>query len=238
MSEAENIEIRHLLESTRLFAGLGKDTIQAIASSGVIKAYSPDTYLFLQGDPAERIYILITGRVKLSQVTPEGQNVILRYVGPGEAFSVIAVLAEMKSPVSAEVVEPSRLISWNKDTFKDLMLRFPHLALNNLAVLAARTREFQDRIRELATERVERRIARTILRLARQTGRKVPEGILLGLSITRQEIAELAGTTLFTVSRTISQWENQGVIKAGREEIIILQPHQLVAIAEDLPLSE
>jgi CRP/FNR family transcriptional regulator, nitrogen oxide reductase regulator len=104
-----------------------------------------------------------------------------------------------------------------------------------LQTLADRVSEFQDRIRELTTERVERRIARALLRLAQQTGRKVEDGVLVDLLITRQDIAEMTGTTIFTVSRTMSQWETQGIIKSGREKIIIRRPHQLVVIAEDLP---
>lgn len=85
-------------------------------------------------------------------------------------------------------------------------------------------------------ERVERRIARTLLRLVRQSGRKVSEEVLIDIPLSRQDLAEMNGTTLFTVSRTLSQWEQQGLIQAGRERIVIVMPHGLVSIAEDLPV--
>jgi CRP-like cAMP-binding protein len=104
-----------------------------------------------------------------------------------------------------------------------------------LQILSGRVKEFQDRIRELSTERVERRIARALLRLAHQIGKKVPQGVYLDLPISRQDLAEMTGTTLYTVSRTLSKWETMGLITAGREHIIIHTPHGLVCIAEDLP---
>jgi CRP-like cAMP-binding protein len=116
-----------------------------------------------------------------------------------------------------------------------LMMRYPELAINALRVMAKRVQEFQDRYRELATERVERRIARALTRLARQAGRRTDEGVLIDLTLTRQDVAEMTGTTRFTISRTLAEWEQQGIVSVGRERIIITQPHALVTIAEDLP---
>ena len=101
--------------------------------------------------------------------------------------------------------------------------------------MAERMQELQERYRELATERVAQRVARAILRLARQTGRRVEGGVLLDLALSRQDLAELTGTTLFTISRTLSEWEQQGLVEVGRERVLIKSPHGLVVIAEDLP---
>jgi CRP-like cAMP-binding protein len=112
------------------------------------------------------------------------------------------------------------------------------LGLNGLRLVAGRFQELQKRYRELATERVERRIARALLRLARQTGRRTEGGVLLDLPLSRQDLGEMTGTTLYTVSRTLSSWEQQRLIETGRERIIIRNPHGLVSIAEDLPASD
>jgi CRP-like cAMP-binding protein len=101
-------------------------------------------------------------------------------------------------------------------------------------LLAGRLQELQDRYRELATERVERRVARALLRLARQTGRKVENGVLIDFPLTREDLAEMTGTTLYTVSRILSGWEKEGLIETGRQRVLIRSPHGLVAIAEDL----
>jgi CRP-like cAMP-binding protein len=223
-----------VLEQSDLFRDLESDELERVYRAAYLKFLETNAYLFYQGDPASRLHVLAAGRLKIAQVTPEGQQIIVHYVSPGEAMAVVAVLSDMEFPASAQAVEDSQVLSWEKRTMCELMLHIPTLALNALTIVANHAREFQDRIRELSTERVERRIARALLRLVRQTGRKVPEGVLIDLPLSRQDLAEMAGTTLYTVSRTLSQWESQGLIKAGRERVVILYPHGLVSIAEDL----
>ena len=99
--------------------------------------------------------------------------------------------------------------------------------------LAGRVKEFQDRYRELATERVERRVAHGLLRLSAQIGKQVEGGILIDLTLSRQDIAEMTGTTIFTVSRTLSKWEAQGIIESGRERVLVRKPDALRAIADE-----
>jgi CRP/FNR family transcriptional regulator, nitrogen oxide reductase regulator len=223
------------LEKTSLFSGLNLSELEAALYAGTIRGIETGGFYFQEGDPADRLYILFRGKIKLTQVTPEGQQVILRYISPGEEFGVIAVLSEIDFPVSAEAVEDSASITWDSNTLRKLIQKTPMMALNAIQILAGRVREFQDRIRELATERVERRLARTLLRLVRQAGQKVPGGVLIDLPLSRQDLAEMTGTTLYTASRLLSQWETRGIIRSGRERITIIQPHNLVVIAEDLP---
>ncbi len=227
-----------LLKTIRLFRDLQPQDLERVREAARRKVVEADEFLFFQEDPAEKIYVLLEGRIKLAQVTPEGQQVILRYITAGEAFAVVAVLSGMKYPVTAQSTGPAKLLYWERSRMHELMASCPGLALNALSIMGSRVKEFQDRIRELSTERVERRIARTLLRLARQAGEKTPEGVLIKLSLTRQDLAELSGTTLFTVSRTLSQWEGKGIIETGRERVLIRFPHGLVSIAEDLPPRE
>jgi CRP/FNR family transcriptional regulator, nitrogen oxide reductase regulator len=224
-----------LLKNTSLFSGLKQEELDRVAQAARIRKVDNQGFFFMEQDPAESLYILLEGRIRLVQVTPGGQQVIMRYISPVEEFGVIAMLSGAVYPVSAQAIDDSTALYWNKTSLKELMEQIPGVAINALQTLADRVSEFQDRIRELTTERVERRIARALLRLAQQTGRKVEDGVLVDLLITRQDIAEMTGTTIFTVSRTMSQWETQGIIKSGREKIIIRRPHQLVVIAEDLP---
>jgi len=226
---------RRLLRNVDLFQDLEDNDLEAVARVGRYRQLEEDEFLYYQGDPATHLYAVLAGSLKLVQIDPEGHQVLLRYARPGEVFAILAVLGGMPFPTSAQAVEASQVMGWDQDSMKNLMLRYPGIAMRALEVLVQHTREFQDRIRELSTERVERRIARAVLRLARQSGRKVPEGILIDLPVSRQDLAEMSGTTLFTVSRTLSQWESQGIVKSGREKIVILFPHGLVTIAEDLP---
>jgi hypothetical protein len=118
-----------------------------------------------------------------------------------------------------------------------LMERYPRLALNTLGTLGGRLQETQTRLREISTERVERRIAHALIRLAEQTGKRVAGGIRIDFAISRQDVAEMTGTTLHTVSRTLSSWEGQGIVEGGRQRITIREPAALIAIAEDRPTS-
>lgn len=189
----------------------------------------------MEGDPANRLLLLLEGKVKLSQVTLDGQQVIMGYIRPGQDFGVIAVLEEVDYPVSAEAVVDCLALSWEQADMQRLMDETPRLARNALRSVSIHMREFQSRIRELSTQRVERRIARTLLRLAQQTGRKVEDGVLIDLPLTRQDLAEMTGATLFTVSRTLKRWEKLGLVRSKRAQVVIRFPHGLVRIAEDFP---
>jgi CRP-like cAMP-binding protein len=232
--DPKHLEINRL-ELAPIFKDLDDLQLIEVLQAGRQREVEPDTFLYMQGDEAISFYLLLNGRIKLTQVTPDGQEIILRYASPGESFGLIAVLTEQTYPVSAYVVNNSRILVWQRSEMNTLMGRMPTMAMNALRILSGRVREFQDRIRELSTERVEQRIARAVLRLAHQTGKKVPQGIFLDLPISRQDLAEMTGTTLFTVSRTLSKWETMGLIITGREQIIIHAPHGLVCIADDLP---
>jgi CRP-like cAMP-binding protein len=224
-----------LLEQIPFFKGLDEAALNEILQSAQSRVYPEDSYLFYQDDPVEKFYVVSTGRVKLFQITPEGGQVMMRVATPGMMIAAIALVEGAVYPVTAQAAEASQLLSWTQEMLLQFVRRYPPLALNALGLLAGHVREFQDRYRELATERVERRLARTIIRLANQTGKKTSEGILLDLPLTRQDLAEMIGTTLFTVSRILSQWEAQGLVKTGREKVVIVFPHGLVRIADDLP---
>jgi CRP-like cAMP-binding protein len=182
--------------------------------------------------------VLANGKVKLTQVTPDGQQIIMGYIVPGREFGLLAALEDKIYPVSAEAVGPCLAFAWDPGPFNELMNSIPQIAVNGLGIFAKRIEGFQNRVRELATQRVERRIARTVLRLAQQTGKKTVSGVLIDMPISRQDLAEMNGTTLYTVSRTLKNWESQGLILSKREQIIILFPHGIVRIAEDLPISK
>lgn len=227
-------EPTQLLAQSPLFQGLSPTELHVALQAARRRTARREAFFFQQGDPAYLLYILMEGRVKLIQVTPEGDEIILHLVHPGEMFGGIAALGDATYPVSAQALDDCQALAWDGETIARLMERTPRLALNALRLLAGRVQELQDRVRELATERVERRVARTLLRLARQAGRKVEGGVLIDLPLSRQALAEMTGTTLFTVSRILSRWEQQGLVEAGRERVLIRFPHGLVRLAEDV----
>lgn len=229
------IEEYQQIRTTGLFEGLDDSALLAVYRAGRTERRGAGEFFFFQGDPADLVFVLMEGRIKLLQLTADGQQVILRMAVPYMLFGLVGSVKNMTYPVTAEAVEPCRAIAWTQPVLDELIARYPRIAMNAMQLMASHVQEFQDRFREMATERVERRLARALLRLTRQLGKKTDEGIELIMSVSRQEMAEMSGTTLFTASRILSEWERQGFIRAGRERVVILQPHSLVKIAEDLP---
>ena len=227
-------QVQHLRQAP-LFQNIPAGALEAVITAAHPQTIAADSFLFYQDDPVERVYVITSGRIKLAQLSPDGQQVIMRVATPGVLIAAISLVAGAVYPVTAQAAEESQVLYWTQAELLSVIERYPALALNAMRILAGHVREFQDRYRELATERVERRVARAVLRLASQTGRKTDEGVLLDLPLTRQDLAEMTGTTLYTVSRIFSKWESDGLVLAGRERVVIRFPHGLVRIAEDLP---
>jgi CRP/FNR family transcriptional regulator, nitrogen oxide reductase regulator len=220
------------LGQVTLFKDLPMDALQDICSEAIQKKMEKGSFFFTQGETAEYQFLLLSGRIKLTQINAEGQQTLMRAIGPYNMFGLV-VLAQVKDyPVSAEATEDCAALGWTRASLMQVVARYPIFAMNAIQTMAAYTQEFQERFRQMATERVEQRLAYTLLRLASQTGKKTPEGVLIDFPLTRQDLGEMAGTTLYTVSRLLGQWEKQGLIIAGREHILIRYPHGLVTITE------
>jgi CRP-like cAMP-binding protein len=235
LGEESKDTLLELLARSPLFRGADSIELEAALAVAGRSRKEKGGYFFHQDEPADFFYVIIEGQVRLSQLTPEGHQVILHFMGPGDGIGIIVALSNTYYPLSAEAVTDSLALRWDYDSTIRLMEQYPRLGLNGLRLVAGRFQDLQDRYRELSTERVERRIARVLLRLARQTGRRTDAGVLLDLHLSRQDLGEMTGTTQYTVSRTLSGWEQQGLIETGRERIVICNPHGLVSIAEDLP---
>jgi len=220
------------IKSRDIFKGLSGDGVDTVAKSGFSVKLQPKNILFLQGDPAKSCYMVNRGRLKLTKINEEGKEVILRYIGAEELTAAIAVFNNLNYPVTAESIEETDVTGWNKETMMKLMRRYPDISINLLGIVLERIEDIQDRYIEVCTENVDQRIARTLLRIMRRAGSKVPSGIQIDIPLSRQNIADYSGTTLYTVSRTLSVWEKHGWIKSGREQIVITDPHALVQFTE------
>lgn len=226
------------LRGIRLFDTLPDSTLRAIAERGRIRRVDRGAFLFFEGDAASDAHFLIDGRVKIVHETDDGQEVILRLVQSGDIFGGAGGWGDRVYPATAIALDDARVFHLPVDELSDLIALHPEFALALIRELGTRLREAEARIRELQAERVERRIARTLLRLAGKTGQKTADGIEIELPQSRQHLADLSGATLSTVSRVLSQWDRMGLILAGRERLTILRAHELVTIAEDVAASD
>lgn len=207
------------------------EDLDLIVEKSILRSVEEDSFYFFQGDPAKYAYVLVTGRVKLVQSNPMGQQVNLRTIKQWEMFAALgAIRPDATYPVAAQALEPSSALAIESKILQDMMQTRPYLNIGLMQLMTGYIQEMQVRYRELATEKVERRLALTILRLASQIGIKSQGQIELPLS--QQDIAEATGSTIFTVSRTLSEWEKRGLIETGRGRIVMRNPHGLVEIAE------
>jgi CRP-like cAMP-binding protein len=225
----------HLLDAAEVFGAVSSAARRAAAESAVGRSFARGRVLFREGDRADALLLVVEGRVKLTQIAADGNEVIVRFVGPGQVCAAVAAIAGSSYPATARALQSTRVLVWSQEAWAQLCAAFPALTASLMKLLAERMREMQERFRELATERVAQRVARTLLRLVRQAGRKAERGVLIDMPLSRQSLAEMTGTTLFTVSRIVADWEARGILASGRERLVILSPHALVAIAEDLP---
>ncbi len=223
---------RSILARTEIFRELPEEAIEEARRLAFRKRLDKRDVLYHQGDPSEHVYIVIVGRLRAAQTSADGTQVALRYLGPGEmtGYAAIAGLGEYPSTVAA--VDDTHLFGWSGAQLLRLMRDHPQIAINSLAALGARYREAQIRLRELSTEPVEHRIAHTLQRLASQAGRRTAQGIEIRIPLSRQDLAELAGTTLHTVSRILSSWERDGIVASGHRQVLIRSIDALETVTE------
>lgn len=173
--------------------------------------------------------MLLSGRVRIAQADT-GNDVIIRYVGPGQIFGALALFHSGRYLADATAITDCVEIQWSSAAITELMQRYPRIALNALAIVGRRLDELQHRFRELATESVDRRIAHTLLRLAKHAGRKVKGGIEISFPLSRKDLAAMSGTAHTTVSRILSDWQAKGIIISGRKRVFVCDLRKLEAL--------
>jgi CRP-like cAMP-binding protein len=238
---SDHIYLARFLQQVRVFRGLDAHDLAALARAARISEVERDGCFFREGTPADLVYLLQRGWVKITRTTPEGLPVLLlRIVGPGELLASTAAVEERSHSASAVALCWCQALAWEPRVLSRLIEDRPHIAREVCTDLAHQMLDLQNRYEELATRRVEGRISRTLLRLAQQAGRQTAEGLLIDVPLSRQDLAAMTGTTLYTVSRVLREWVRRGVIAAGRQWVAILRLNGLLAMgcepaAEGLP---
>jgi CRP-like cAMP-binding protein len=222
------------LAGLELFHGLPATALDAALDRATMRQWARDAVIFRQGEPTTRCHALIDGRVRILQSDEDGAQLLIRFIGPGEMFGAVALFTTGEYPAEATTVTEALEISWRQADLFDLITAHPQIALNIVRVVGARLHEVQERLRELASQRVARRIAHVLLRLAAQAA--TPGGhdpAAIDFPLTRKDIAEMCGATLHTVSRVLTAWETAGLVSTHRQRIILHDLPGLRRIAED-----
>lgn len=218
--------------ASALFAGVSKTELLEITSCARMRTFARDEVLYSQGQTVRSLMVLQSGSVKHTQLSSNGNEVLLRMSGTGEAVNLQADPTGCSHTCSARAMEQCRAWVWEYNRLQELLERYPQLRRNITGVLASHLRELEERFREIATEKVARRLALALLRLMKQVGKPCPEGTQVSLS--REELAQMTGTTLFTISRVLSKWAEQGLVTPKREAVIILDAEELDSVSNDI----
>ena len=222
MSRAE------ILKQSLLFSSLNEAELAELSRLAIERSFRPDEFVFWEGDAPDYFYVVVEGRIKIAKYSSSGKEFIIAFFDPGEMFGEVAVFEVKPYPASAQAVADTRVLAIKKDAFLSFLATRPQVALEIINVLGGRLRDAQSRLKDLAGERVEQRIAMTLLMLSSKLG--------LTLPFTRQEIANMAGTTTETAIRVTSQLKERGIIRSVRGKIIILDETKLRLLSEGPPL--
>jgi len=216
-----------ILRNSSIFSSLNDDELTELAGLAIERSFTADEFVFWDGDAPEWFYIVAEGKVKVVKHSSLGKEFVIAFFGPGEMFGEVAVFENKPYPASAQAVTETKVVGIKREDFLSFLANRPQVALKIINVLAGRLRDAQSRLRDLAGERVEQRLASVLLMLLAKLGPTLP--------FTRQEIADMVGTTTETVIRVMSQLKDRGIVRSVRGKVIILDREKLRLLSEGPP---
>lgn len=212
--------VSELLRRLPLLSGVPESNLTRLAEQTRANVFERDMVIFQQGEACDRVWVLRQGRVKIVHQEEDGREVILEMVSPGELFGG-AVIFWPQHPATAKAMEAVETISFSSQTYARFITEHPALALKLIRMLGERLHSVLE-LHILAGERVERRMAHILLKLADRVGRSSAEGVLLTIPLSRQDLADMAGTTLETAIRTMSRFRAQGLLETKRGGYLVI----------------
>ncbi len=224
MADTGRVEV---LTQSSIFSGLNEDELAELAGLAIERSLAPGEFALWEEDAPEWFYVVAEGRIKIVKHSSLGKEFIIAFFGPGEMFGEVAVFEDKPYPASAQAAVETKVLGIQKKDFLSFLARRPQVAVRIISVLGGRLREAHSRLKDLAGERVEQRLARTLLMLSSRLGSTLP--------FTRQEIADMAGTTTETAIRFMSRLKDGGIIRSVRGKTTIIDEARLRLLSEGPP---
>lgn len=212
------------------FSLLNRAQIRTILDRASSRRFDAGTAVFEEGAPADSFFLLLDGTIRAVRITPDGEQVTSLHIPAGQLFGIAPALGRDTYPATAIAASDVLTLCWPVTLWQSFVADYPGFATQTYKSIGDRLSEMNSRIVEMSTQHVEQRIARALLRLVKQAGKKTEIGIEIDFPITRQDVSEMTGTTLHTVSRLLSAWEKDGLVKSKRKKIIVCDPHRLVVL--------
>ncbi len=219
-----------ILKQAPFFSALSFRALEIIHEQGIEQTFAKNEYIYFEEDRSYAVYIVLVGRVKLVKHLADGKNVIIGMVTMGEMFGESAIFDRKPYPASAQAMEKTIVLSIKRADFYIMMLSNPDIAIKLIGELGGRLRESYDLIQNLAAPNVEKRIAALLVKLAQKLGKPTSAGVKLEFDLTRQDIADMTGTTMETAIRTLSKFKKNGWVVTQQKRILI----QNLAALEDI----
>ena len=216
-----------VIRNAFIFSTLDDSEIEELSAISVSRHLAAGEFVFFEGDPPDSFFIVAEGQIKVVKQAASGKDFILAFFEAGEIFGEVAVFEDKPYPASAQAAVDTRVVAVPRDEFVDFLSHRPRVAMRIIDVLGGRLREAQARLKDLAVEKVEQRLAAILLMLAERLGPTLP--------FTRQDIAEMTGTTTETAIRVMSRFKESRIIRTSRGKTIIIDAEKLRLLAEGRP---
>jgi CRP/FNR family transcriptional regulator, nitrogen oxide reductase regulator len=214
--------VAEALRTASLYRGLSEDDRQRLAEVALVKAWDKGDTIFSEGDPSDFLLTVLSGRVKVVKLQPSGKEVILEIFGPGDPLGTVVAYEGRPFPASAIALEPTSCLLVRRAPFFGLLEKHPSLVRGLLSAFTRRIVELAQRIPEVAGARVETRFAHLFLKLADRVGQARGAATFVPMALSRQELADLTGTTIETCIRLMSRWGKEGVLQTEKDGFLVV----------------
>ncbi len=224
-------EVETVLRVTPVFRKLAPADRQTIARAASVRHYAKGDTIFEQGADSDAFYTIASGRVKIFKMMPTGKDIILEVFGAGDPLGAVAAYDGRPFPASAVALEDTTCVRIPRAAFFSLLEQHPSLVRGLMLGLTVRLVELTNRLAELSGGRIEPRFARLFLKLAGEMGRPDRGGTFIPLALSRQELADMTGTTIETCIRIMSRWGKQEIVRTDKDGFVILDRKALDGVA-------
>jgi CRP-like cAMP-binding protein len=214
-----------LLSQVGLFADLSSAELIGLAALMRPRPYARDEVIYLRGDPGTAFYVIANGKVKITLTSPDGKELILRRLGPGDFHGELALLDDEPRSADAIATEPSVLLVLQRDAFRQFLAEHPAVATKLLSTVSNYLRRNAELIQDATFLDVPARLARILLELAGGTdGALPPAGTVIPDRLKQSELASLVGATRESINKWLGAFERQGLIRYEKGQIVLLRP--------------
>jgi len=219
------------LKKINLFKNLSDEELKELEHYITTATFRKKDDIFTEGDAPEWFYIVSTGKVKVTKISHDGKEIILEIISPYDIFGGVAVLRNFPYPANAVAMEDSEILKISRKNLMRLVDRFPNLMFCIALQLGDRMKSSFDSLKNIALERVEARIAALLLKLGNKVGVETKEGLLIDMRLTKQDVADMVGTTVETSIRTFSKFKKEGLVTDSDGKVIIKDRERLATLS-------